>query len=254
MLALQLDNRALFLERWKDLLLELVREQTLVRTVPELSELQRQLASTWTGRASLDSVAYRLVRAWRDEVADRVFEPLTAPCRAADPRFNYRSVGRYEGPLWRILEERPLHLLDAQYDSWTALLLAATDDVLDHFRQDEHGTLDRFTWGDRNRVEFKHPLSRGLPGFLRHYFDLPVESLPGDNWMPRVQGRGYGASERFVVSPGNEAKGFFHMPGGQAGHPLSPYYGAGHRDWADGTPAPFLPGETRWTLRLRPAR
>ena len=72
--------------------------------------------------------------------------------------------------------------------------------------------------------------------------------------MPRVQGRGHGASERFVVTPGNEAAGLFQMPGGQSGHPWSPFYSAGHRAWADGTPAPFLPGETRHTLVLKPAR
>ena len=254
MLDLQLDDRALFLERWKDRLLTLVREQTVLRTLPRFEELQRQLENTWTGRASIDSVAYRMVRAWRRYVATRVFEPLTAPCRAVDDKFNYLSVGRYEGPLWRILKERPEHLLDPEYDNWDALLLAATDDLLDHFMQDDLDTLDRFTWGDRNQASVGHPMSRSLPGFVQRHFDLPTEALPGDSSMPRVQGRGHGASERFVVAPGREEEGLFHMPGGQSGHPFSPYYRAGHRAWADGTPAPFLPGETRHTLILKPAR
>jgi penicillin amidase len=254
MLDLQLDDRALFLERWKDRLLTLLREQANLRTVPRLEELQRQLESSWTGHASIDSVAYRMVRAWRRYVATRVFEPLTTPCRAVDADFNYLFVGRYEGPLWRILEEQPAHLLDAAYSSWDALLLAAADDLLDHFMQGELDTLNRFTWGDRNQVAIGHPMSRSLPGFIRRHFDLPTEALPGDSSMPRVQGRGHGASERFVVTPGNEAAGLFQMPGGQSGHPWSPFYRAGHRAWADGTPAPFLPGETRHTLVLKPAR
>ena len=254
LLDLQLDDRALFLERWKHVLLTLLSEQTLRRTVPRLEELQRQLEATWTGRASVDSVAYRMVRAWRRYVAARVFEPLTAGCRAVDDDFDYRFVGRFEGPLWRILEERPEHLLDHAYTDWDALLLAAADDLLDHFMQDEFDTLDRFTWGDRNQVVIVHPMSRSLPGFIRRHFDLETEALPGDGSMPRVQGPGFGASERFVVSPGREAEGLFHMPGGQSGHPFSPFYRAGHRAWADGTPAPFLPGETRHTLILEPAR
>ena len=62
-----------------------------------------------------------------------------------------------------------------------------------------------------------------------------------------------GASERMIVAPGNETEGLFHMPGGQSGHPLSPYYRAGHAAWARGEPTPFLPGEPVHRLTLRPA-
>jgi penicillin amidase len=42
------------------------------------------------------------------------------------------------------------------------------------------------------------------------------------------------------------------MPAGQSGHPLSPFYRAGHDAWVSGEPLPFLPGEPRHTLTLRP--
>ena len=71
--------------------------------------------------------------------------------------------------------------------------------------------------------------------------------------MPRVQGPGFGASQRMVVAAGHEQDGILHMPGGQSGHPLSPFWGAGHTDWVTGRPSPFLPGATRHTLRLAPA-
>ncbi len=195
-----------------------------------------------------------MVRAWRRNVARRVFEPLTEPCRAADDGFDYLLVGRFEGPLWSLLDEQPEHLLSTDYSDWTELLLAAADDVVGHFMNEATDNLDGFTWGNRNRVAIAHPMSGSLPGFIRRHFDLPVEELPGDTSMPRVQGPGFGASERFAVSPGNEAEGLFHMPGGQSGHPFSPFYRAGHRAWAEGEAAPFLPGETRHTLVLRPAR
>ena len=76
--------------------------------------------------------------------------------------------------------------------------------------------------------------------------------LPGDGTVPRVQGPAFGASQRMVVAPGHEADGIAHMPGGQSGHPLSPYWGAGHADWAQGRPSPFLPQATAHTLRLVP--
>ena len=79
------------------------------------------------------------------------------------------------------------------------------------------------------------------------------EALPGDANMPRVQAPSFGASERFAVAPGDEAHGYFMMSGGQSGHPLSPYYGSGHADWAAGRPTPFLPGPAEHVLRLLPS-
>jgi len=69
--------------------------------------------------------------------------------------------------------------------------------------------------------------------------------------MPRVQHVDFGASERMVVSPGREQLGYFHMPGGESGHPLSPHYRDGHEAWARGLPTPFLPGETVHVMTLR---
>ena len=48
-----------------------------------------------------------------------------------------------------------------------------------------------------------------------------------------------------VVSPGREADGIMHMPTGQSGHPLSPFYANSHAAWAKGEPTPFLPGPSR---------
>jgi len=55
---------------------------------------------------------------------------------------------------------------------------------------------------------------------------------------------------RFGVAPGDEADGYLMIAGGQSGHPLSPYYGAGHADWAKGAATPFLPGPAQHTLTL----
>ena len=52
------------------------------------------------------------------------------------------------------------------------------------------------------------------------------------------------------MAPGHEESGLFHMPGGQSGHPLSPFYGSGHDDWAEGRATPFLPGPTVYQLTL----
>ena len=91
--------------------------------------------------------------------------------------------------------------------------------------------------------------------------DIPPEPMPGDAaHLPRIQTRSGeyepsdGASQRMAVSPGREDKGYFHMPGGQSGHPLSPHYRDGHAAWVRGEPTPLLPGPTIHTLLLRPTR
>jgi penicillin amidase len=81
---------------------------------------------------------------------------------------------------------------------------------------------------------------------------MTAEQLPGDGDMPRVQGVSFGASERFGVSPGRESEGYFHMPGGQSGHPLSPFFKAGHEAWATGALTTFLPGPPEHKLELLP--
>lgn len=106
-----------------------------------------------------------------------------------------------------------------------------------------------YRWGLANRSRIRHPLG-GLP-LLGGLLNAPAIELPGDSHMPRVQGASFGASERFAVSPGHEQEGYFHMPGGQSGHPLSPFYLSGHDDWAEGRGTSFLPGEPRWRLVLR---
>jgi penicillin amidase len=75
--------------------------------------------------------------------------------------------------------------------------------------------------------------------------------LAGDGDMPRVQAGSFGASERFAVSPGHEAEGYLHIAGGQSGHPLSDFYRAGFKEWAEGKPVPFLPGDAQHRLVLR---
>ena len=249
LLAIQLDDRAIFLERWRQLLLQVLTSEALAAD-PRRRELRRQVQE-WGGRAAVDSTAYRLVRAFRHFLAEQVFDSLTAPCGEADERFDYGRINQREGPLWRLVTERPEHLLDPRFDTWNDQLLSAVDVTLDYFLEDGR-PLAQKTWGDRNTTRIRHPLSAFLPGAGR-WLDMPAVPLPGDSHMPRYQAPGEGASERMVVSPGREEQGIFHMPGGQSGHPLSPHYRDGHEAWVEGRPTPFLPGPTVHTLVLRPA-
>jgi penicillin amidase len=245
LLAIQLDDRALFLAPWRDLLLRTLTPAA-VKGHPQRAELRRLLATTWTGRASVDSTAYRMVRTFHGLVKDRIFYLLT---RQEDMPSSIRAepTPQFEGPLWRIVTERPAHLLDPLFPSWDAWLLASVDGTIKKEGPDLAGR----TWGERNTTRIQHPLSQAVP-LLGRWLDVPARQLPGDEDMPRVQGRTHGASERLVVSPGHEEAGIFHMPVGQSGHPLSPYYQKGHRAWEEGRPTPFLPGKAVHRLVLRP--
>jgi penicillin amidase len=64
LLGIQLDDRALFLERWRRLLLDVLDEEA-VADDPRRGELRELVESTWTGRASVDSAGYRMVRGFR---------------------------------------------------------------------------------------------------------------------------------------------------------------------------------------------
>ena len=246
LLAIQLDDRAVFLERWWKLL---VHQAAMSRT-PALAALS-DAASDWTGRASTGSVAYRVVRAWRLAVHARIADGLTAPAQAALGKdFVMPDLPQLEGVVWPLLRQRPQHLLSRRYDSWDALLEDAAKEVHDELAA--QGPLSARTWGERNTADICHPLANAIPLVGRRMLCMPADQLPGDTAMPRVQGPRFGASERMVVSPGHEEDGIIHMPGGQSGHFLSPFWGAGHDDWVHGRPTPFLPGKTEHTLRLTP--
>jgi len=247
MLAIQLDDRALFLERWKDLLaLELNRAPRS----PWHDKLKNALGD-WSGRASVDSVSYRFVRAWRDEVIDAVLDGFAAAVRAKFADFTLPKMPQAEHAVWQLAQERPSYLLPPGYADWDALLIACADRAGENLDK-QPGGLSAQTWGERNTMRIAHPISRALPAFLARLLDMPADRLPGDRDMPRVQSPTFGASERFAVSPGDEEHGYFMMPGGQSGHPLSPYYGAGHADWVQGKPTPFLPGPAQHTLTFAP--
>ncbi len=251
MLAIQYDDRALFLAPWQELLLELLDEDA-VRGDAELAGY-RDLLAGWNPRAAPDSVGYRLVRAFRLEVRQRVFHALMAPAREAyGDDVVLRVSNQFEGPLWSLVTERPAHMLPAGYENWESFMLAAVRENLAWFRDNFDGPLTRRTWGERNTASIRHPLSGSVP-LLGAWLDMPEDPLNGDLDMPKAQGPTFGASQRYAVYPGDEASSILHMPTGQSGHPLSDFYDRGHDDWVDGRPNPFLPGAAGFTLTLRPA-
>lgn len=247
LLAIQLDDRALLMERWWKLLRQTV-EHSDDPALKRLEVASRQ----WQGRASTDSVSYRMARGFRGILMDNMEGALLAPAKEQlGERYIPPKLAQFEGLLWPLLNERPPHLLPPPYESWDALL-ADSALQLEKDLAEQGPDLAQRSWGERNTAAICHPVSMALPGLFKRWLCMPAQPLAGDDNMPRVVGPKFGASERMVVSPGHEADGIVHMPGGQSGHPLSPFWGAGHDDWVEGRPTPFLPGKAAHSLSLSP--
>jgi penicillin G amidase len=249
LLAVQLDDRAVLMGQWRELFLEVLQRSNPAEGSAR-SQFLAVVRDDWSGHADVESVAYRLVRNATFNCQDRVYKLLLRVCRQAAPDIRARELPYRLAVTWEVLAARPDHLLPPWSDDWDEFILQAVDWVVEGATS-EGKDLAHFTWGAQNGVRVEHPFTNFAP-WLSRWLSAPTRALPGDSFMPRVQHRGSGASERLVVSPGREELGILHMPGGQSGHPLSPFFLAGHEAWAQGNPTPLLPGRVKHRLVLQP--
>lgn len=248
-LAIQLDDRQARNDPWAALLLKELEARDDLRLKAMIPHVQ-----AWGGRAVPGNVGYRLVDQFRKRTVEGLYEAwLGKPDKAL--RRRTLAPSQAEGPARRLLGERPAGLVPKGFASWDAYVDQVLADVLADVDEAAGGDLARYTWGAEGgtvgRADIRHPLSRAIP-LLGRLTDPADVAVPGDRATVRAQAPGFGASERFAVSPGREGEGLFQMPGGQAGNPRTPWYLSGHEDWIAGRPTPYLPGPARWTLELKP--
>jgi len=250
MLAIQMDASSEFLDRWRQLLLDTLTPAAL-QGHADRADLRQILGHSWSGRAAPDSAAYAFVHRFRDLMSERVIAFVLSECYEADPTFDYATVRRREGPVWKMVTEKPQHLLDPQYATWDEVMLSTIDQVIADAKGKDSTPLNERRWSEYNVAAFRHPLSAGVP-LVGRWLDMPMKPLAGDLYTIQVHSGSLGASERMVVSPGHEAEGIMHMPTGQSGHPLSPFYANSHDAWVNGEPTPLLPGPAEHTVMLVP--
>jgi penicillin amidase len=250
LLDIQLDISSTFLSRWRDLLLRVLTSEA-VRDHPDRLEFRNVVDGGWSGRVTPDSAAYRLVRMFRERTSERVIAFLLSECYERDATFDYRAIRLREGPIWKVVTEQPPHLVDPVFRNWQELLLTSVDDTIARIREDHSGPLAERAWSEVNHTVYRHPLSNGVP-LLSRWLDMPDQPLPGDLYTPNMHWGANAPSERMIVSPGREAEGMMHMPTGQSGHPLSPYYRNSHPAWVRGDMTPLMPGPPEHLLTLTP--
>jgi penicillin amidase len=245
-----LDDRALFVAPWRERALRALDQQALAGH-PERAEFRRLLETSWDGRASVRSAGYLLARNYMWGLEEVLFGVANREMKKLDPKAAVPfATTRWPAVVARLVDERPASWLPRGYRDWHDVELAAIDWEIAKLTEDGR-PLAGLTWGARNTAAIAHPISMALP-FLKPWLAAPPDELAGDSNMPRVASPNFGQSERMTVSPGHEEQGLFNMPGGQSGHPLSPFFLAGHEDWVHARPQPLLPGAARYKLVFTP--
>ncbi|TVR49394.1 MAG: penicillin acylase family protein [Puniceicoccaceae bacterium] len=239
--------------QWDEVSLLIARWHRLAREVAEkLGEEDRALALSLLeapeGRAAAASAGYLLVRQFREATHLGVVGRLLAPCYDSDPQFSHRALN-VEAPVWRLVQDRPPGLA-AEGSDWESELADYLLTALRRWQVRERAVPVR-TWGEFNRLQVRHPISSAIPA-TRRWLDMEDRPLSGDLFTPLVRFRGFQASLRLIVSPGQEAEGLLQTPAGQSGHFLSPFYRSGHRAWLENDHDALLPGPAVHRLELRP--
>lgn len=246
---IQLDHEAVFLQRWQQLLLQVLTPEFVAA---QQLQQYRNWIETDSKAASREAIGYSLLRAFRDKTLELMFAPLAAQLEAQQLRLRDLKMVP-ETPAWALLQARRDDTLPGNFQSWDALLQQAVLDSVTQLKAQTEGDLSKARWGMLNSAEIHHPLTKALP-FLGRWLNMPADPLAGDRHMPRVQLKVHGQSERMVVSPGHEADGILVIPAGQSGHPLSEFYAADHAYWLGEKPLGFLPQAEKYSLQLLPQR
>ena len=251
MFNLQLDTESEFYVFYQQLALNSLSNEALAKQ-PDLAEVRDYLLA-WDGRADVGSLGFALLVEFRKQLVESVFAPFLSASRQADKSFSYAWT-YVDTPLQALLTEKPSPLLPdaAHYRNWDEFILGQLQHSIQQLQAQHPGmALMELNWGVQNTVKHGHPFSKALP-VLSDLLDMPGEALPGCAFCVRAAGPGFGASERLVVAPNHFEDAILHMPGGQSGHPMSPYYRDQQNYWLKGLPMALAAGKSEHTLLLQP--
>lgn len=251
MFQLQLDTKSKFYFIYQQLALETLNTEVLEKQ-PDLIEVRNYLLA-WNGRADVDSLGFALLVEFRKQLIKSVLTPFLAACQQTDSNFSYAWT-YIDTPLQALLKEKPPQLMPdvRNYHNWNDFILGQLKHSLQHLRAMHPGiNLMDLTWGKQNKVKDSHPFVRAVP-ILAELLDMPAEALPGCAYCVRAAGFDFGATERLVVAPDHFEDAILHMPGGQSGQPLSPYYSDQQNYWLKGLSLPLMAGKPEHKLLLQP--
>ena len=230
---LQHDNQARFLQPWHSLLLKQLNKNSTANQ-QYITELKN-----WQACACATSIGYTLVRRYRDEVINSVFSAMQATLHTYGGSLKYVKRD-LESAIWQLIEQQPSSWLNPQFTDWDALLDDSFRQVTSKLTAEFGSNLHAWQWGKVNELVIEHPFAKQIPQ-LSKFLNMPIAAGFGDSYMPAVQGRSFGASQRFIAQPGHLENAIMAIPGGQSGHPLSVFYRAGFDEYIAAQATPLLP-------------
>lgn len=230
---LQLDNQARFLIPWHALLLKQLKAGE-GNNAAYISAVEN-----WQQCACASSVGYTLVKHYRDEVINITFSTLQQSLSEKNGTLSY--VRRdLEPAVWQLINAQPSSWLNPQFSTWEQQLQGAFSQTIAKLSTQYGNNIQGWQWGKVNELVIEHPFAKQIP-ILARFLNMPKTPGFGDSYMPAVQGRSFGASQRFIVQPGHLENAILTVPGGQSGHPLSNFYRAGFSQYINAENTPLLP-------------
>jgi penicillin amidase len=230
---LQLDNQARFLTPWHALLLEQLKKQP-ARYKDHINALEN-----WQQCACPQSIGYTLVKTYRDELINILFSSIETTLNQQDGTLKYVKRD-LEPAVWQLIKAQPTSWVNPQFTNWEQQLQGAFEQTLAQLTAKFGSNMQNWQWGKVNELTIEHPFAKQIP-ILSKLLNMPTAPGFGDSYMPAVQKRGFGASQRFIAQPGYLESAILTVPGGQSGHPLSEFYRAGFDEYVEGKHTPLLP-------------
>ena len=218
---------------WHELLLKQLKTNE-VKNAKYITELEN-----WQQCACASSVGYTLVKRYRDEVINLVFNHIEVTLNEHEGTLKPIKRG-LEPALWQLINNRLASWINPQFNSWDEQLAGAFDHTVNKLSEQFGTNIKQWQWGKVNELVIEHPFAKQIP-LLAKLLNMPTAAGFGDSYMPAVQGQSFGASQRFIAQPGHLEQAILSVPGGQSGHPLSEFYRAGFSDYIEGKQTALLP-------------
>lgn len=245
----QLDNLSLTHMKYRDLWAQCSQPNTETSTLHWFSKLE-PLLKQWNGRTDLNSTAYPILKHFRIRLHQQLLTPI-AMTLDSDKASLLVDFLTNDALISRVLKHQPRNFLPPEYSSYCELIQTAMLEAAQSLANSPEELL-KITWGQLNKSEINHPLSRVFPKWLSGWINFPTLPLPGDSLVPNVMTPMNGASMRMVIDLADSKHSLFSQPGGQTANPWSPYYSEFFRPWVEGHPVPLETQEKFTTAVFNP--
>jgi penicillin amidase len=240
--------------------------EALVAGAPRtpLGATAQDIVRRWDGALAVDSAGAAVYEAWLVHLCDRTFHDKLGDAVYQD----YIANGRPTSALYALLQRASDPWFSAVGDPSVSGRDALSGVALDDAALELRGRLGpdpaKWRWGALHALTFAHPLSVGLPPFLRAVFDIGPYERAGDGYSLNNGAYSLTApytvrshpSERMLVDLGDLDASLAVLPTGQSGQPFAKHWGDQTALWLRGALHPMAFTRARIadprTLVLRP--